>query len=50
METDYTKMLPIVKAAGYTGHIGIEYEEETLSEEDGIRATRALLEKAGALA
>jgi sugar phosphate isomerase/epimerase len=48
VETDYAKMLPIVKAAGYTGYIGIEYEGEKLSEDDGIRATRALLEKIGA--
>jgi len=49
IETDYVKILKIVKDAGYTGHIGIEYEGSTLSEEDGIRATKALLEKAGAL-
>lgn len=48
IETDYVKMLGIVKAAGYTGHIGIEYEGSKLSEEEGIRATKALLEKAGA--
>ena len=47
IETDYAKMLPIVKAAGYTGHIGIEYEGSKLSEDDGIRATKALLEKVG---
>lgn len=47
VETDYAKILPIVKAAGYTGHIGIEYEGETLSEDEGIRATKALLERAG---
>ncbi|HEY9045740.1 MAG TPA: sugar phosphate isomerase/epimerase family protein [Ohtaekwangia sp.] len=47
VETDYVKMLSIVKAAGYTGHIGIEYEGQGLSEEEGIRATKALLEKAG---
>jgi sugar phosphate isomerase/epimerase len=44
-ETDYSKMLSIVKSAGYTGHIGIEYEGDKLSEEDGIRATKSLLEK-----
>jgi sugar phosphate isomerase/epimerase len=49
IETDYARMLPIVKKAGYTGHIGIEYEG-SLSEEDGIRATKALLERAGAIA
>lgn len=48
VETDYIKMLQIVKAAGYTGHIGIEYEGSTLSEVEGIKATKVLLEKAGA--
>lgn len=43
---DYFKMLKIVKEAGYTGHIGIEYEGERLSEEQGIAATKALLLKA----
>jgi sugar phosphate isomerase/epimerase len=47
VETDYVKMLNIVKAAGYTGHIGIEYEGSVLSEDEGIKATKALLEKAG---
>jgi sugar phosphate isomerase/epimerase len=47
IETDYSKMLSIVKAAGYTGHIGIEYEGEKLSEPEGIKATKVLLEKAG---
>lgn len=44
---DYKKMLDIVKAAGYTGYIGIEYEGMRLSEPDGIRATKALLERLG---
>lgn len=48
IETDYSRILPIVKNAGYTGHIGIEYEGSKLSEEDGIRATKALLERIGA--
>lgn len=47
IETDYTKMLPIVKNAGYTGYIGIEYEGSKLSEDEGIRATKALLERVG---
>lgn len=46
--TDYYKMLQIVKDAGYRGYIGIEYEGKKLSEPDGILATKALLEKAGA--
>lgn len=47
VETDYTKMLSIVKAAGYTGHIGIEYEGNAEDEEQGIRKTKALLERVG---
>lgn len=47
VEIDYTKMLTIVKEVGYTGHIGIEYEGSKLSEPEGIRATKALLEKVG---
>ena len=45
VETDYAKMIPIVKASGYTGHIGVEYEGSKLSEDDGIRATKRLLER-----
>jgi len=42
---DYAKMLDIVKSAGYKGYIGIEYEGKNLSEVEGIKATKALLEK-----
>lgn len=48
VETDYNKMLAIVKDAGYTGYIGIEYEGKKLSEDEGIRATKVLLERVGA--
>lgn len=41
--TDYKKMLSIVKASGYTGFIGVEYEGSRLSEEEGILATKKLL-------
>lgn len=44
-ETDFRKMLKIVKAAGYNGYVGVEYEGSELSEVDGIKATKALLEK-----
>lgn len=47
IETDYTKMLALVKAVGYTGYIGVEYEGSRLSEDEGIRATKALLENVG---
>ena len=43
--TDYMKMMKIVLDAGYNGWVGIEYEGESLSEFDGIKATKALLEK-----
>ena len=36
-------MLQIVKDAGFTGYIGIEYEGSELSESKGIEATRRLL-------
>jgi len=44
---DYQRILNIVKDAGYTSYIGIEYEGSRLSEADGIRATRDLLIKHG---
>jgi sugar phosphate isomerase/epimerase len=44
---DYNRMLQIVKQAGYTGYIGIEYEGSKVSEEEGIRLTKQLLEKVG---
>ncbi|MFN4764249.1 sugar phosphate isomerase/epimerase family protein [Gillisia sp. Q332] len=40
---DFGKMLKIVKDAGYSGFIGIEYEGEELSAEEGIIATKELL-------
>jgi sugar phosphate isomerase/epimerase len=49
VETDYARMMKIVKDAGYTGHVGIEYEGSKLSEEEGIRATKALLERVGGM-
>ena len=44
-QTDYRRMMEIVLDAGYSGWVGIEYEGSSLSEPDGIRATKALLEK-----
>ena len=43
--TDYEKMLDIVIASAYRGFIGIEYEGETLGEPEGIKATKALIER-----
>ncbi len=42
-EIDYSKMLQIVKDAGYKGYIGVEYEGSELGEEAGIAATKELL-------
>ena len=47
IHTDFKRMLQIAKDAGYTGYVDIEYEGQALSEPDGIRATKALLEKVG---
>ena len=41
---DYTRMLDIVLKAGYTGYIGVEYEGKVMSEEDGVKATKTLIE------
>jgi L-ribulose-5-phosphate 3-epimerase len=44
--TDYRKMLDIcVKKHKWAGWIGVEYEGGKISEPDGIKATKALLEK-----
>lgn len=43
--TDYYKMLDIVLDAGYHGYVGIEYEGSKLSEPEGVRATKKLLER-----
>ncbi len=42
--TDYRKMLALVLSFGYRGYIGIEYEGSQISEADGIKATKKLLE------
>ena len=43
--TDYARMMRIVLAAKFSSWVGIEYEGETLSEPDGVRATLALLKR-----
>jgi L-ribulose-5-phosphate 3-epimerase len=42
---DYRRMMRIVLEAGYRGYVGIEYSGDKLSEPEGIRATKRLLEK-----
>ncbi len=45
LHTDYHKMMKIVLDAGYNSFVGIEYEGDKMSEADGIRATKKLLER-----
>jgi sugar phosphate isomerase/epimerase len=42
---DYLRLMKIVKDSGFKGYVGIEYEGAELSEDEGIKATKALLEK-----
>lgn len=42
---DYLRIMKIVKDSGFKGYVGIEYEGSELSEDEGIKATKALLEK-----
>jgi sugar phosphate isomerase/epimerase len=54
-EIDYFKIFSIIKEAGFTGYVGIEYEgglynlydpsSGYMSDNDGIKATKALLER-----
>lgn len=43
---DYFKLMQIVYESGYRGWIGIEYEGRELSPDEGIMATKRLLERA----
>ena len=45
IHSDFNRMVEIVRSAGYSGYVGIEYEGGGMSELEGIRATKALLER-----
>ncbi len=45
VRTDYRRMLRIVLDAGYRGYIGVEWEGREPSQVEGIRLTKALLER-----
>jgi|TARA_B110000914_G_C15451052_1_gene440928 L-ribulose-5-phosphate 3-epimerase len=47
-KTDFKKALGIVLKHKYHGYVGVEYEGGKLSEDDGIKATKKLLEKSRA--
>jgi len=40
---DYEKMLSIVYENGYDGYLGVEWESETISSEEGIKLTKDLI-------
>jgi L-ribulose-5-phosphate 3-epimerase len=44
-EIDYLRMMKIVLDAGYHGYVGIEYEGPVTSEPEGVKLTKALLER-----
>ncbi|MNY22463.1 Xylose isomerase-like TIM barrel [compost metagenome] len=44
-DIDYSRMFKIIKAAKWSGIVGIEYSGSEASEDEGIRKTKALLEK-----
>ena len=45
IHTDYFRIMKIVLDAGYRGYVGIECESPTMSAEEGILKTKALLER-----
>ena len=45
VDSDFYRIMKIVKESGFKGYVGIEYEGSQLSENEGIKATKALLEK-----
>jgi len=47
VDIDFYRMMRIVKEAGYTGYVGIEYGGQAHSEEEGIKLTKTLLEEIG---
>jgi sugar phosphate isomerase/epimerase len=42
---DYKRLMDLVKRSGFKGYIGVEFEGETQAEEEGIRKTKALVQK-----
>ena len=45
IETDYKRIMKTVKASGFKGYVGIEYEGSKLDEYTGIKKTKELLER-----
>jgi sugar phosphate isomerase/epimerase len=47
VHSDFGKMFALVRKHGYKGWVGVEYEGNQISEDDGIKKTRDLLIKQG---
>lgn len=45
IETDYMRIFKIIKDSGFKGIVGIEYEGSKADEYEGIKKTKAILEK-----
>jgi len=44
-KVDYVKMMKIISDSGFKGYIDVEYEGSKLSEDEGVKASIALIEK-----
>ncbi|MDG2021069.1 MAG: sugar phosphate isomerase/epimerase [Phycisphaerales bacterium] len=49
-ETDFVRMMKIVRAAGYEGWVGIEWEGGSPAESEGIMLTKRMLERCDCVA
>ncbi|MCV9389048.1 sugar phosphate isomerase/epimerase family protein [Reichenbachiella ulvae] len=45
IQTDYKKMFDIINASDFDGWVGVEFEGDGVSEYEGIKKTKALIEK-----
>ncbi|MEM9018375.1 MAG: sugar phosphate isomerase/epimerase family protein [Verrucomicrobiota bacterium] len=45
IHTDFARMMTLIDESGYEGYIGVEYEGKKLGEIEGIKKTKALLER-----
>ncbi len=45
IHSDFFRIMKIVKDSGFKGYVGIEYEGSQLSEDEGIKTTKALLKR-----
>ena len=48
IHTDFERMMKIVLDHGYHGYVGIEFEGGKLSEFEGVKKTKALLQRVAA--